>query len=99
MKNFRAFLAAFGMFAIAACFSAPAYAAPLDLGYRQAAYADDWPPGIVHQVTAAPAVIERLDAVAPSTYRSRGPVGRTAHLFTASGRYALAHRSAPPLPT
>jgi len=99
----RAFLAAFGCFAFAALFaSAPAFAAPLDLTARTAAYADDWPPGdLIVVPTAAETVLRavRDDGFSPAGFRSLGPVDRASQLFTAPGRYAAATRTARPGPS
>lgn len=96
----RAFLAAFGLFAVAALFAAaPATAAPLDLT-APAAYADDWPPGdLIVSATSAVALAEREDLADPAAYRQAGPVSKASHLFTAAGRYAAAHRTSRPGPS
>ena len=97
----RAMLAAFGLFACALfAVSSPALAAPADLTARSAAYADDWPPGLpVMQAPSAVVVAEREDLADPRDVRSRGPVSKASHLFTAAGRYAAAHRTTRPAPS
>ena len=97
----RAFLAAFGLFAVAALFAAaPATAAPLDLTARSAAYADDWPPGDLLAVRTESAVVAvREDLADPAAYRQAGPVSKASHLFTAAGRFAAAHRTTRPGPS
>lgn len=90
--------------ALAACallaFSAPAMAAPADLTARASAYATDWPPGGM-TISEAPAfaAVVREDQGAAETYAAPGPIGRQAHLFTASGRFALTHRTSRPGPS